>query len=336
VVIGHRGAPGYRPEHTLASYELAAWMGADYLELDLVSTADGVLVTRHEPEIGAGTDVGSHPEFADRRAVRTVDGVVHDGWFTEDFTLAELRTLRAVEPMPAIRPNNTIYDGRYGIATFEEVLELSVRLSARLDRRIGIYAEVKHPTYFAGKGLSLEHAVVRTLRDTGMDSPSPTLVVESFETTFLRAIRAELRVPITQLVESGSAPADLVAAGDPCTTADLVTPEGLAEIATYADGLGADKDLVIPRDDEGRLTRPSALVADAHAAGLLVHTYTFRNENHFLPSDLRRGGDPTIYGDAFGEYARFLAAGIDGMFTDHPDTAVAARAQAIQSWMMTG
>lgn len=312
MVIGHRGAAGYRPEHTLASYELAACMGADYIEPDLVSTADGVLVTRHEPEIGGTTDVASHPEFADRRTTRTVDGEVHTGWFVEDFTLSELRGLRAVERLPAVRRNNTIYDGHYGIATFEEVLALCAQLSSRLGRRIGVYAEVKHPTHFAGVGLSLEHAVVRTLRDAGMDTPDAAVVVESFEAAFLRSVRDELVVPITQLVDSGAA--------------DLLIPGGLAEIATYADGLGPDKDLVIPRDADGRLGSPTSLVADAHAAGLLVHPYTFRNENHFLPADLRRGDDPTDYGDVFREYAAFLAAGVDGMFTDNPDTAVAARA----------
>lgn len=336
MVIGHRGAAGYRPEHTLASYELAAWMGADYIEPDLVITADGVLVTRHEPEIGGTTDVASRPEFADRRTTRTVDGEVHTGWFVDDFTLAELRTLRAVERLPHVRRNNTIYDGHYGIATFEELLTLSARLSSQLGRRIGVYAEVKNPTYFAAAGLPLEHAVVRSLRDARVDSPDGAVVVESFETAFLRAVRDELSVPMTQLVESGTAPADLVAAGDPRTTADLVTPEGLAEIATYADGLGPDKALVIPRDADGKLGTPTALVADAHAAGLLVHPYTFRNENHFLPADLRRGDDPTSYGDVFREYAAFLAAGVDGMFTDNPDTAVAARDLRRGSWMMAG
>ncbi|OJY37742.1 MAG: glycerophosphodiester phosphodiesterase [Pseudonocardia sp. 73-21] len=339
-MIGHRGASGYRPEHTLASYELAAWMGADYVEPDLVITADGALVTRHEPEIGGTTDVASRPEFADRRTTRTVDGEVHDGWFVEDFTLAELRTLRAVERLPHVRRNNTIYDGHYGIATFEEVLALCARLSARLDRRIGIYAEIKNPTYFAAAGLPLEHAVVRALRDAGVDSPDGAVVVESFETAFLRTVREELSVPITQLVEQGTVPADLVATGDPRTTEDLVTPEGLAEIAGYADGLGPDKDLVIPRDADGKLGTPTSLVADAHAAGLLVHPYTFRNENHFLPADLRRGDDPSGYGDVFGEYAAFLAAGVDGMFTDNPDTAVAARdlrgRLLRESWMMAG
>jgi len=305
LVIGHRGASGYRPEHTLASYQLAASLGADYVEPDLVATADGVLVARHEPEIAGTTDVASRPEFADRRTTKVIDGVEHTGWFTEDFTLAELRTLRATERIPDVRRNNTIYDGQYGIATFTEILELCGRLS------VGVYAEVKHPGYFAGIGIPLAPAVVRALTDAGLNTGEAAVFVESFETAFLREVRPELRVPVTQLVDDAD-PLDL-------------SPAGLAEIAGYADGLGPAKDLVIPRDADGRLGSPTTLVADAHAAGLLVHPYTFRNENRFLPADLRRGEDPTNYGDVFAEYAAYLAAGVDGMFTDNPDTAVAAR-----------
>ena len=305
LVIGHRGAAGYRPEHTLASYELAAGLGADFVEPDLVATADGVLVARHEPEIGGTTDVASRREFADRRTSRTIDGVEHTGWFTEDFTLAELRTLRATERIPDVRRHNTIYDGRYGIATFTEILELCGRLS------VGVYAEIKHPGYFAGIGIPLGPAVIRALADAGLNTADAPVFVESFEPAFLREVRPELKVPITQLVDDED-PLDL-------------TPDGLAAIAAYSDGLGPAKDLVIPRDADGKLGSPTTLVADAHAAGLLVHPYTFRNENLFLPADLRRGDDPTGYGDVFGEYAAFLAAGVDGMFTDNPDTAVAAR-----------
>ena len=310
LVIGHRGASGYRPEHTLASYELAAGLGADYVEPDLVATADGVLVARHEPEIGGTTDVAARPEFADRRTTKTIDGVEHTGWFTEDFTLAELRTLRATERIPDVRRNNTIYDGRYGIATFTEILQLCGQLS------VGVYAEIKHPGYFAGIGIPLGPAVLRSLADAGLNHADAAVFVESFEPAFLREVRPELRVAVTQLVD-GSA--------DDRDPLDM-SPAGLAGVATYADAIGPAKDLVIPRDADGRLGSPTTLVADAHAAGLLVHPYTFRNENRFLPADLRRGADPTGYGDVFGEYAAFLAAGVDGMFTDHPDTAVAARA----------
>jgi glycerophosphoryl diester phosphodiesterase len=326
LVIGHRGASGYRPEHTLASYELAARTGADFIEPDLVTTSDGVLVARHEPEIGGTTDVADRAEFAGRRTTKTIDGVEYTGWFTEDFTLAELRTLRAVERIPEARQENTVYDGRYGIPTLAEVLELRERLSRELRREIGVYPETKHPTYFAGIGLPLEPALVTALRDARLDRRTAPVFVQSFETTNLRALASELDVPLVALIAGSGAPADLVAAGDPRTFADLVTPEGLADLATFAAGIGPDKNLVVGRDATGALAGPTGLVEAAHAAGLLVHPYTFRNENQFLPADLRRGSSPTDWGDPFAEYAAFFAAGVDGLFSDHPDTAVAARA----------
>jgi glycerophosphoryl diester phosphodiesterase len=325
LVIGHRGASGYRPEHTLASYELAARLGADYIEPDLVSTADGVLVARHEPEIGGTTDVAEHPEFAGRRTTKTIDGVEYTGWFTEDFTLAELKTLRATERIPAVRQENTIYDGRFEVPTFDEVLALRERLSKELGREIGVYPETKHPTYFAAVGTPLEPALVETLTRAGLNRKNAPVFVQSFETTNLRALRDELRVPLVQLLSASGAPADLEAAGDARTYADLVTPAGLTDIATYADGIGPDKNMVIARDEAGALGAPTPLVADAHAAGLVVHPYTFRNENQFLPTNLRSSDYPTDYGDAFAEYAAFFAAGVDGVFADNPDTAVAAR-----------
>jgi glycerophosphoryl diester phosphodiesterase len=289
IVIGHRGAAGHRPEHTFGSYELAARLGADFVEPDLVATADGVLVARHEPEIGGTTDVAARREFADRRRAVTIDGTAHDGWFTHDFTLAELRTLRATERIPDLRPGNTHHAG--GILTFDEILALCARLS------VGVYAEVKHPAYFEGIGLPLGPAVARSLAA----APDVPAVVESFEAGFLRGIRDELTVSITQLLE------------------EPVTADGLADIASYAEGVGPAKDLVLPRPGS-----PTTLVGDAHQAGLLVHVWTFRDENAFLPAELRRGDDPAASGDAAAEYAAFLAAGIDGMFSDHPDTAVAA------------
>ena len=326
VVIGHRGAAGYRPEHTLASYELAARMGADFMEPDLVSTADGVLVARHESQIGTTTDVAAHPEFADRRTTKTVDGFVHTGWFTEDFTLAELRTLRATERIPEIRQENTIYDRRFEIPTFEEVLELRARLSAELGREIGVYPETKHPTYFAGLGLALEPPLVAALEAAGLNRADAPVFVQSFETTNLRALDRVLAVPLVALIDDEGAPTDLAAAGDTRTYLALLTPEALADIATFADGIGPYKDLVIARNADGTLAAPTSLVADAHAAGLVVHPYTFRNENQFLPVGLRSAGGPTDYGDAFAEFAAFFATGIDGVFADNPDTAVAARA----------
>ncbi|MGH3569757.1 MAG: glycerophosphodiester phosphodiesterase [Pseudonocardia sp.] len=325
LIIGHRGASGYRPEHTLAAYDLAARLGADYIEPDLVITADGVLVARHEPEIGTTTDVAEHPEFATRKSTKTIDGVEHTGWFTEDFTLAELKTLRAKERIPQVRQENTIYDGRFEVPTFDEILAQRARLSTELGREIGVYPETKHSTYFARLGMPLEPALVTALDGAGLNQESAPVFVQSFETANLRALRSQLRVPLVQLIDRDGAPADLVAAADPRTYADLVTPRGLAEIAGYADAIGPDKNLVIARDTAGALREPTALVADAHAADLLVHAYTFRNENQFLPTDLRSGARETDYGDPFTEYEAFLRSGVDGLFSDNPDTAVAAR-----------
>ena len=226
LVIGHRGASGYRPEHTLAAYELAARMGADYIEPDLVTTSDGVLVARHEPEIGGTTDVADHPEFADRWTTKTIDGVACTGWFTEDLTLAELKTLRARERIPAVRQPNTLYDGRFEVPTFTEVLELRERLSDELHREIGVYPETKHPSYFAALGRPLEPALVRALTDAGLNRSDAPVFVQSFETGNLQGLGRTLEVRLVQLVGAQGAPADLVAAGDPRTYADLVTPGG--------------------------------------------------------------------------------------------------------------
>nr|WP_243653620.1 glycerophosphodiester phosphodiesterase [Pseudonocardia endophytica] len=324
LVVGHRGASGYRPEHTLASYELAARMGADYMETDLVSTKDGELVCRHEPEIGGTTDVAKHPEFASRRTAKTIDGTRYEGWFTDDFTLAELRTLRAVERIPQTRPHNRIYDGRFPIPTFGELIELKARLSEELGRDIGIYPEIKHSTWFTGRGLAMEQKVVDALDAARLNRPGATVFVQSFETGNLRALRSSLKVPLVQLTDATGAPADLVAAGDERTWADLTTAAGLKEIATYADAVGPNKDQVIARNPDGSLGAVTPLVANAHAAGLLVHPYTFRNENEFLPTNLRSPGTPADYGDIFAEYTAFLDAGVDGVFSDNADTALLA------------
>lgn len=326
LVIGHRGASGYRPEHTLASYELAARMGADYIEPDLVSTKDHVLVARHEPEIGGTTDVASHPEFAARKTTKLLDGVATTGWFTEDFTLAELRTLRAKERIPDIRQHNTIFNGRYKIPTFQEVIDLSKRLSRELHRPIGIYPETKHPTYFASKGLAIEPELVRALDRNGLNTRSAKVFVQSFEVSNLMSLSHRLRVPLVQLLSATGAPYDFVASGDPRTYADLITPAGLKQVSTYADGIGPDKNMIIPRDATGRLLQPTTLVRDAHRAGLKLHPYTFRVENSFLPLDYRSSANPAESGDLFAEIATFRRTGIDGLFTDNTDIAVAQRA----------
>ena len=326
LVIGHRGAAGYRPEHTLASYELAARMGADYIEPDLVSTKDSVLVARHEPEISATTDVASHPEFADRRTTKMIDGVSFTGWFTEDFTLAELKTLRAKERIPDVRQRNTIYDGRFEVPTLQEVIDLRRRLSRELGREIGIYPETKHPSYFRSIGLPLEPPLVRTLRRNGLDRKRAKVFVQSFETGNLRALDRQLDVPLVQLFGArGTQPWDFAQSGDARTYGDLATPAGLQEIAGYADGVGPSKDYIVPRDASGASLEPTSFVEDAHDAGLVVHPYTFRNENQFLPLELRSSADPNAYGNAIAEYEQFYELGVDGLFSDNPDTAVEAR-----------
>jgi glycerophosphoryl diester phosphodiesterase len=329
LVIGHRGASGYRPEHTLASYELAARLGADFMEPDVVTTKDGVLVCRHEPEIGGTTNVASHPEFASRRVTKQLDGVAVTGWWAEDFTLAELNTLRAIERLPAVRQENTLYDERFHIPTLQQVLDLRADLSRKLGREIGVYPETKHPTYFQHAGLPLESRLLGLLRRNGLNQADAPVIVQSFETTNLKQLRRfGLRTRVVQLLGATGAPFDLVNAGDSRTYADLATPDGLRAIARYGDGIGPDKSLVIPRQADGSLGRPSTLVEDAHRSGLIVHPYTFRAENTFLPVDLRRGTSDSDFGRAIDEQVAFLRAGIDGLFTDQPDIGVISRADA--------
>ncbi|HVD15061.1 MAG TPA: glycerophosphodiester phosphodiesterase [Actinomycetota bacterium] len=326
IVIGHRGASGYRPEHTLASYQLAIDMGADYIEPDLVSTKDGVLVARHENDISGTTDVASHPEFAGRKATKTIDGLPVTGWFTEDFTLAELRTLRAKERLPDLRRTNTAFDGLYQIPTLDEVIALAKR------RKVGIYPETKHPTYFDSVGLSLEEPLVAALRRAGLDRPRSAVFIQSFEVGNLRQLNGLTRVPLVQLLDATGKPYDFTVSGDPRTYADLATPEGLAEIATYADGVGVNKNLIVPRDAQNRLGQPTGLVRDAHQAGLIVHGWTFRRENSFLPEDFRAGNPASdVYlaatGDFPAELRLFYGLGVDGVFSDNPDVAVAVRTE---------
>ena len=324
-VFAHRGASGYRPEQTLDAYELAISMGADYIEPDLVSTKDGVLVARHENEISGTTDVADHPEFAQRKTTKTIDGVAVSGWFTEDFSLRELRTLRAKERLPGVRPGNTRYDGRFQVPTFDEILDLVRRESRARGRTIGVAPETKHPTYFRSIGLPLERPLLRSLRLAGLDSKKAKVVIQSFETSNLRQLSRETKVKLVQLTSATGAPYDLVAQGDPRTYADLMSPAGLRRVATYADWLGPEKNSVIPRDTAGFLTQPTSVVDDAHRAGLKVVVYTFRDENQFLPADFRTGDDPNAKGDIFGELDTFFRTGIDAVFSDYPDTAVAVR-----------
>ncbi len=325
LVLGHRGASGYRPEHTLASYELAARLGADFIEPDLVATKDHVLVARHEPEIGGTTDVASRPEFASRRRTVVLDGVPVTGWFTHDFTLAELKTLRAKERIPQLRQHNTLYDGLFEVPTFEEILKLRKRLSRELDREIGVYPETKHPTYFRRLGLDLETPLVQALRRHGLDRADAKVFVQSFEAKNLRSLHDDyrLRAPLVFLTSAAGSPFD-----DPTSYAEYLTPDGLRRLSRYVDGIGPEKGQVIPRQADDTLGTPTRLVADAHAAGIKVMPYTFRAENQFLPADYRVGTDPAGYGRAIDEQVAFLRTGVDGLFTDQPDIGVLARGVA--------
>ncbi|MFJ5140178.1 glycerophosphodiester phosphodiesterase [Streptomyces sp. NPDC088707] len=322
-VIAHRGASGYRPEHTLGSYRHALDLGAHVIEQDLVPTKDGHLVCRHENDITGTTDVADHPGFASRKTTKSVDGVSLTGWFTEDFTLAELKTLRAKERIPAVRQENTLYDGRWTVPTFEEVLRWAEEEGRRRGREIWLHVETKHPTYFRSLGLGLEERLAKLLRRYGRHRAGSPVFLQSFEPTSIQRLAKLVDSPgVVLLSGATSRPWDFVQAGDPRTVADLVTPEGLRWIASYAKGIGPTLDLVIPKDASGRLGDPTTLVRDAHAQGLILHPYTHRNENSFLPADFRRGTDPTAYGDSFGALKRYLETGIDGIFSDNPDTAL--------------
>ena len=321
IVIGHRGAPGYRPEHTLASYALAIEQGADFVEPDLVSTRDGVLVARHESEIGGTTDVAAHPEFAGRRATKVIGSVTMTGWFVEDFTIDELRTLRARERIPQLRPDNAAWDGQFAVPTLDEVIDLVQAESTRIGRTIGIYPETKHPAYFDGIGLALEEPLVDTLHRRGYRSPSDRAFIQSFEPANLQKLSRMTKLPLIQLIAAGE------------RTLERLSEASLAMVAGYAAGIGPSKDLVIPRGAEGNLREPSPLVEQAHAAGLLLHAWTFRAENAFLPEDLQLG-DPADdghfgrTGDWLVELVAFFEAGVDGVFADQPDLAVQARERA--------
>lgn len=330
LVIAHRGASALRPEHTLAAYALAIELGADFIEPDLVSTRDHVLVVRHENEISGTTDVADHPEFAARRTTKSIDGVEHTGFFTEDFSLAELKTLRARERLPELRPQNRAFDGQLEIATFEEVIALAAAASRRVGRPIGLYPETKHPSYFADLGLPLEPPLLRALDRHGYSGPHAAVCIQSFEVDNLRRLRRQTELPLVQLMDASGAPWDFVRRGEQRSYAELATPAGLSEVAEYARAIGVHKQLIVPRDARGASLAPSALVRDAHAEGLWVHAWTFRSENHFLPSELRIGHPARVdhaasHGQGAAEYDLFFRLGVDGVFSDDPGVAVKAR-----------
>ncbi|TRX72901.1 glycerophosphodiester phosphodiesterase [Pseudomonas mangiferae] len=324
LVIGHRGASGYVPEHTLASYALAVLQGADYIEPDLVMTRDGQLIARHDNELGLTTDVAQHPEFAGRKRTQTVDGVAIEGWFSEDFTLAEIKRLRAIERIPQVRPGNARLDGAFPVPTLQEIIDLARSLELSQGRRIGLYLETKHPSHFQHLGLGLERPLVRTLQRNGYGGRQAPVYLQSFEVDNLKTLARLASFRLVQLYGDGQ-PYDQVLAGSGLTYAQMATPAGLAAVARYADAVGPDKRYVIPRDAAGDLGAPTRFVADAHRAGLRVHPYTFRAENAFLPARLRSSERPEERGDLGAELKAFLAAGVDGVFTDQPDLAVRLR-----------
>ena len=297
LVIAHRGASGYRPEHTLESYRLAVEMGADFIEPDLVSTKDGVLIARHENEIGSTTDVANR--FPDRKRTKTIDGQSLTGWFTEDFTLAEIKTLRARERL-AFRSH--AYDGQFAIPTFDEVLDLAQRMGDARKRPVGVYPETKHPTYFRGISLPLEERLLEALQRHGWNDRAAPVFIQSFEQGNLRELRKKTTVRLIQLVN----------------TPAMIEGEGLKAIAAYADGIGPEKRLVIPVNADGSLAAPTDLVARAHALNLLVHVWTVRTEKDFLPAG--------YHGNVAAEFEALRRLGVDGVFTDFPDLGVKAYA----------
>ena len=324
LVFAHRGASALRPEHTLASYAKAIADGADYVEPDLCSTKDGVLVARHEAYLSETTDVASHPEFASRKTRKTIDGEPHDGWFVDDFTLAELKTLRAVERIPAYRPGSAQYNGMFQVATFEEIIDFVAAEAAARGSIIGIVPELKHSTYFASVGLPLEDRFLSILDAHDYTRRNP-VEIQSFEVANLKYLRGKLgrraNLRIMQLVIGQDVrPIDVAAAGGKLTFAQMCTPAGLRDIAQYADVVAPPTRSIIPLKKDGSLAEPSSLVDDAHKAGLRVEPWTFRPENQFLAADFRDSGSLQARNEAgsIAEMKRYIAVGLDGFFTDDP------------------
>ncbi|MBV7265886.1 glycerophosphodiester phosphodiesterase family protein [Erythrobacter ani] len=309
LIIAHRGASGDRPEHTLAAYELAIEQGADYIEPDLVVTKDLVLVSRHENELSDTTDVASREEFEDRRRDKTIDGQRVAGWFAEDFTLSELRTLRAKERVPSARPGNARYDGLYQVPTFAEIVQLVRVKEAETGRRIGLYPELKHPTFLLeDAGIDVVDLILRELRDLNIGSDDP-IFIQSFEVGTLQRLDKRSDYRLVQLIHPDGGPID-----EPdMRYAEMVTPSGLAEIAAYADGIGPWLGYVLDPDTMAN----TSVVADAHALGLQVHPWTLRKENGFLPAPLQSSGGPAADGVYRQLWLAAIASGADGFFTDN-------------------
>lgn len=329
LVIAHRGASGYRPEHSRSAYELAIALGAEAIEPDLVASRDGVLVLRHENEISGTTDVSRRPEFADRRTTKQIDGTPLTGWFTEDFTWAELSTLRATERLPAVRRSSATFDEQFPILRMADLFEILDRAADDGADPVGLVAEIKHAHYFSSIGLPLDELFANELAEAGWAPRDERVTIESFEKTVLErfAVRGVGRRRI-YLIEAAGSPFDLVAAHGAHATpyADFVTPSGLAGLAGTVDGVSVDKNMLFTKDALGRATGTNGLVDAAHAAGLEIYCWTLRPENRFLNKAHRRGSDPTEFGDWRAEFRAIMATGIDGVFADHPDLALEVRA----------
>ena len=314
LIIAHRGASGERPEHTAAAYLRAIEQGADVIEPDLVMTRDGHLIVRHENEIGGTTDVADHPEYANRHTTRLIDGQPITGWFTEDFTLTELRALRARERLPELRPLSSRFDTQEPLLTFDEVLDLAAEASAREGRAIAVAPEIKHPAYFQSLGLNIEDALVEVLERRGLTGEDAALIVQCFEIGPLQRLSQRLQTRLLQLMSSSGGPADQA----DLTYAQMAKPEGLTAISAYADYVGVETSMILPRDAAGASLSPTPLTDQAHAAGLEVVVWTLRAENHFLPLEHHSNKSPSDHGDLTGYAKRFSDLGVDALFTDFP------------------
>lgn len=336
IVIAHRGASGYRPEHTRAAYELAIEQGADYIEPDLVMTRDGVLIARHENEIGRSTDVASRPEFASRKTTKTIDTDTFTGWFAEDFTLEEIKQLRARERSPDIRPGSAAFDGRYPLMTLDDIIALAEEAGTARGRPVGLYIELKNPGYHASIGLPMEQTLVDTLEKAGLNHHDAPVYIQSFWPQSLMAMRALTPVRLTFLINSVAPPEELLRTYGIARWADVYSPQGLRNIKNFADVVGPEVQLLIPRDAQDHSLPATSLVEDAHAAGLEVHTWSVNAENPHLPVDLRLGKpeDPDYrsrLGNAAELARRLLQTGVDGVFSDHPDIIVRERDALLQA-----
>jgi len=330
LVIGHRGASGYRPEHTEAAYRLAFALGADAVEPDIVATKDGVLVVRHENEISGTTDVSTRAEFADRRTEKVIDGVAVTGWFTEDFTWAELSTLRAKERLPALRGLSASFDGVFPILRLRDVLRLVDLAEAPLDRELSVVAEIKHASYFESIGLPLDELFAAEVNEAGWNTGEGRLTIESFESTVLAQVQDRgIFGRRVFLLEATGAPADLVARfGDRATRyEDYLTDLALYQLAHQVDGISVPKSLILNTDAAGNVDGASDLVDAAHAAGLEIYTWTLRPENRFLAPGFRVGTRKADFGNWQAEFRTIMGTGIDGVFADQPDLAVFVRDQ---------